>query len=348
MGLFRRTPESPGPAAGAGIDAFWQWWTAEGRADAERSIEGDLAPQDFASTMAEHLDPVGPLAWELTTGDVSQHVLVVSAEGDPERRALARRVVLAAPEADATWSYVDTRPPAADPEGIVLGSDGELIDFDRVGVSARLHGEQFDVAVHHPAYAQLPAEARERITVLALDAALGESGTELWIGGVTASEVSPVDAFGLSALRAVVHDLERQHVDADGRPRWLMLQGQGPGGPLVAMVRRLLRPSTAPHLDTYVSVALPYRGRDAHGLPDESSAAALEDVQQRLADALGTSGEIVAHLSTGGVRTVHLYADSTAAPVPALKQVAKTWAEGRAAVHEMHDPGWEAVAHLRQ
>ena len=348
MGLFRRTPESPGPATGTDITAFWQWWAAEGRADAERSIEGDLAPQEFAATLAGHLDPVGPLAWELSAGDVSRHVLVVTAESDPGLRGLARRVVLAAPEADGTWSYLDTRPPAADPEGIVLGSDGELIDFDRVRVSARLHGEQFDVSVHHPAFADLPAEARERITVLALDAALGESGTELWIGGITASEVSPVDAFGLSALRAVVHDLERQHVDADGRPRWLMLQGQGPGGPLVALVRRLLRPSTAPHLDTYVSVALPYRGRDAQGLPDESSVAALEQLQQRLTDSLGTSGEIVAHLSTGGVRTVHLYTDSTAATVPALKQVARSWGEGRAAVHEMRDPGWEAVAHLRQ
>lgn len=350
MALFRRGSDRPAASARGDeqVTAFWQWWTDEGRTAAERSISGELPTADFAGLMGERVRTLGDLAWELSSGETSLHVLMISAEGDPALRPLARRVVLAAPAPDTTWSYVDARPAAAEPEGIMLGSDGALVDFDRVRVAARLQGSAFDVTVHHPAFVELSEEARLRMTMLALDAALGETGTELWLGEIRPSEVAPLDGFGLTALRSVVRDLERQHLDPDGRPRWVMLQGQAPHGPLVAVVRRLLRPVTAPHLDTYVAVSLPYATTQDDGLPDERAAALLDAFQDRLSQALGTSGEVVAHLSTGGVRTLHLYVDSTAGLQPEIKRIAKSWEHGRSTVHEMHDPGWDAVAHLRQ
>lgn len=351
MALFRRgsdRPTGPTPQGTAEVSAFWDWWGTEGRQAAESSVSGDLPTDEFAALMGEHVHSLGDLAWELSSGETSLYVLMLSADGDRGLRPLARRVLLAAPPPDATWSYVDARPAAAEPEGIMLGSDGALVDFDRVRVAARLQGRQFDVTVHHPAFGELPEEARERITMLALDAALGEIGTELWLGEIRPSEVAPIDGFGLTALRAVVRDLERQHLDPDGRPRWKMLQGQVTDGPLVAVVRELLRPVTAPHLDTYVAIALPYATTNADGLPDSRATARLEDLQARLSRTLGPSGEVVAHLSTGGVRTLHLYVDSTAGLQPEIKRIAKSWDQGRAAVHEMHDPGWDAVGHLRQ
>ena len=351
MALFRRGSDRPSARAPQGNDeitAFWEWWTSEGRAAAERSVSGELPSEEFATLMGARVHALGDLAWELSPGETSLHVLMISAEGDPALRPLARRLVLAAPAPDTAWSYVDARPAAAEPEGIMLGADGALVDFDRVRVAARLQGTKFDVTVHHPAYVELSEEARLRMTMLALDAALGEIGTELWLGEIRPSEVAPLDGFGLTALRSVVRDLERQHLDPDGRPRWVMLQGQAPHGPLVAVVRRLLHPVTAPHLDTYVAVTLPYATTLEDGLPDEQAAALLQAFQERLSQSLGTSGEVVAHLSTGGVRTLHLYVDSTAGLQPEIKRIAKSWEHGRSSVHEMHDPGWDGVAHLRQ
>ena len=70
----------------------------------------------------------------------------------------------------------------------MLSVDGSPdVDFARVQVGARLDGGRFDVQVHHPGFADLPEQARLQVTFLALDAALGEVDTELWLGEVSPS-----------------------------------------------------------------------------------------------------------------------------------------------------------------
>ena len=56
---------------------------------------------------------------------------------------------------------------------------------------------------------------------------------------------------------------------------------------------------------------------------------------------------MVAHLSNAGKRTLHVYVDSTAGVLPGVKDLARSWDQGRTEVHDMHDPGWSAVQHLR-
>ena len=293
--------------------------------------------------MNERVGSLGELAWQLAAGDTSRHVLVISPEGDPARRALARRVVLAAPEADETWSYVDSRPPLPDLESITLGPDrpvrgpGERPDEQR---PLRRPGPPPGVRRH------VGAGAAE-VTFLALDAALGENDTELWLGEVQPVEFPPLDGFGLTALRSVVQDLKRQRLDADGQPQWLLLSGETSQGPLQAMVRSPLHPVMAPHLDTYVSVAVPYPAQ-SDGLPGSEALELLRVFEHRLGARLGNEGQVVAHLSTGGVRTLHVYVDSTADVLPTVKEVARSWEHGKVTVHDMLDPGWQAVAHLRQ
>ena len=347
MGLFRRNqpvPSTPDPQ----ITALWQWWTDHGRALAEQSIAGTIPAEEFSTTMTERVREVGELGWELAAGAATEHVLVVTAEGDPELRALARRVVLAAPLPDQTWTYADSRPPHPDLETVVLSADGSPeIDLARVQVSARVNAGRFDVQVHHPVFADLPEESRTQLTFLALDAALGELETELWLGEIVPVEFAPLDGFGLIALRSVVQDLKRTQLDPDGNPRWVLMTGETRDGALQATVRSPLHPLTAPHLDTYVSVTLPYTDRSPDGLPDGASLQALEAFAERLQRELGPSGQLVAHLSNAGLRTFHLYVDSAAGLLPTVKDVARSWSEGKASVHEMHDPGWQAVTHLR-
>ena len=342
MALFRRTDRS----VGRRIATFWEWWVAEGRAQAVASIGGEH--KTFAAAIAHRLEPLGGLEWALAEGDSSEHVLVITAGGDPTRRALARRVLLAGPEADATWSYLDTRPPAPDPEAIVLQLPGSPpIDGQRVSVSARLEGTRFDVHVHHPAFADLPADQASMLTLLLLDAALGEVDTELWVGEVSPATVAPLDGFGLYALRAVVRDLKGQHVDEDGRPTWVLLQGESTAGPLVAAARVPLHPLVAPLLDTYVAVVLPYTERSGDGLPRDGSLSRLREFEDRLEGDLGVQGMLVAHQSAAGVRTVHVYVDGSTEAVAIVKRRARTWADGRATVHDLPDAGWDSVQHLR-
>ncbi len=343
MALFRRrsTGSSNGPAA-----SFWDWWTTQGRGLAEDSIAGRLDPHSFAETMTPRVKSLGELGWELTSGDTSEHVLVLTSRGDPALRAAARRAVLAAPDADATWSYVDSRPPVPHPEAVVVDTEDVQVDLSRVRVSARMSNGRFDVQLHHPCFSDLPPDGRSRVASLILDTTLGEVDAELWLREVLPVELSPLDGFGLSALRAVVLDLKRQRLDGEGRPPWAMLRGETPQGPLLAMVRLPLHVMTAPQLDTYVGVSLPYSHATESGLPDEGSLEPLRLFEARLEAELGTSGLVVAHLSNAGVRTLHVYVDSSSDVVPVVKGLAKVWDQGRASVHDMHDPGWDAVQHL--
>ena len=344
MAFFRR--RSKGADATGPIAAFWDWWAAEGRAGAERHLAaGDPA---FVEAMAAQLSVFGDLGWELSTGEESEHVLVLGRQEGPEARATARRVVHAAPEPDPTWSYADFTPPHPDPDSVVLPVEGSLgLDLQRVRITARVESGRFDVQLHHPDFANLPEQTRAVLTHRALETALGELDAELWLGEVTPVEFPPLDGFGLAALRSVVQDLKRQRLGADGRPGWVMLRGETKQGPLLAMTRSPLNPLTAPNLDTYVAVTLPYSQRTPDGLPDEGSLEPLRDFEGRLDSSLGAAGQVVAHLSNAGTRTLHLYVDSTADVLPALKGLARSWDQGTAAVHDMHDPGWSAVTHLR-
>ena len=201
--------------------------------------------------------------------------------------------------------------------------------------------------MHHPVFPDLRDDARKQVTVLALDSALGEVDTELWIGDIASAEVPPLDGFGLSALRAVVGDLKAKHLDVDGQPTWALLQGETSHGPLFAAAQVPLHPLTAPLLDTYVAVVVPYSGRNDLGLPAEGSLEELRALEDRLSAELGSQGKVVAHQSVAGVRTLHLYVDGRADVVPAVRSLARSWEQGPVSVHDMLDPGWDSVRHLR-
>ncbi len=346
MSFFRRRQQPPTPAPDERVVAFWQWWHDSGRVAAQDTLSGGKDLDDLAG-LAEHLAPFDGIHWHLAPGPESGHVLVLSGAGSPDARATARRLVLAAPPADTDLSYADFAPPHPDVDSVVVETDGLPVDLARVQVSARVNGPVFDVQVHHPVFADLSPESRTRATSELLTAALGELDAQLWLGEVQPLEFPPLDGFGVTALRSVVQDLKRKHLDSDGRPRWVMMRGESNQGQLLALVRSPLDPLTAPHLDTYVSVVLPYpAGED--GLPSESTAESLQRWQDRLEQQLGPAGQVVAHLSHGGTRTVHVYVDSTSGDLVAtVRQLAKAWGLGSASVHEMHDPGWAAVTHLR-
>ena len=348
VGLFsRRRPVDDLPARIAG---FWLWWDQSGRSQAERTITGDLTAEDFAENMTRSLHAVGDLSWELAPGKVTKHLLVITPEGQAPKRALARRMIAAAPAADQSWSFTDTRPPVGDPESVTLGVEGAPeVRFADVSVSARRVGARFDVSVHHPEFASLPHEARQTITMLALDAALGEIATELWVGDIKVSDVPPLDGFGLSALRSVITDHAASWTNADGAPGWVMLEGETPQGPVLATAQVPLHPATAPTFETHVALTLPYAYRTERGYPAEESLEALRAAEDRLSAALGPNGRLVAHQSCAGQRTLHYYVDNTVPGVlDLIREVARSWGEGRASVIDTPDPAWNSTAHLRQ
>ncbi|GAA1248073.1 DUF695 domain-containing protein [Oryzihumus leptocrescens] len=347
MGLFSRRRATTD--AGAAIGAFWQWWVAEG-ADAVAGAIADREPGRIVEALSARVDAVHDgLAWELGPGgQESQHVLVVTAAGDPALRPLARRWRLAAPPADAVWSYADMRQPTADAGAVSLEIEGQHVDLARATAGARVVGAAVDVSVHHPAWADLEPQMRTQAAFLLLDTVLGEAAVETWLGEVSAAELEPLDAVPLTGLRSVVCSLEEQHLDADGEPTWAVLEGTGPTGrPVLAMTQVPLRAATAPHLDTHVAVVVPFTDTTEQGLPGAQSLPRLRSLEEHLIDRVGPSGRLVAHESHDGVRVLHLYVDGTTPAAEQVRAAVPGWDQGRVQVASQLDPAWAAVAHLR-
>jgi hypothetical protein len=342
VSLFRRRASETDRIA-----AFWSWWSAEGaRLCAEALAARDA--QRVVPALAPRIERLGgALSWELAAGVLSEHVLVLSAAGAPRLRALARRWLLAAPPATETWSYADARPPMPDPDEASIGlGDGEPVDLRRVTVAARRAGTRLHLSVHHPVFADLPAEARSRVALLALDAALGETAVELWIGEIAPVELAPRDGFGLNPLRTFVERMRGDYVDADGTPSWLLLHGEGSRGPVLAAVIVPLHPAAFPLLTHHVTVLVPYAERTDEGLPTGASLDGLRALEDRVGALLGDDGRVVAHESTAGVRLLHAYADGTTGAPDRLRRARLDWGEGRVEVQVGEDPAWDGVGHL--
>ncbi len=357
-GTPKTKPEPSGSSAAAPTEAeviagFWNWWTAEGADAVAAAITADQETV-MVELLDEHLGPVAPgLAWELSEGATSRYRLVVGADGDPDLRAVARRWLRAAPESSTSWEYTDVRPPAADLTDVVLSlEDRPTITLDEVVVAIERRGHLLDVLVHHPAFPELSDEETTEATLAAVDAALGETDVQTWIGRLEATTQTPAGAVGLRDLAGAVADLRADSVYEDGTPTWVLLRGSGPRGQLVAAAQVPLASASAPHLDQHVMVRLGFGDRAEDGLPDPEALEALRDLEdhlvEQLAGELGDSAHLLAQETTDGVRTLHFYVESTAAiPERVAALVVEAWPEGSVEVgHEM-DPDWSAVRHLR-
>jgi hypothetical protein len=348
--LFSRGRGGGGsPAAQArAIDDFWSWWRETGSAELAAAIT-NREPDRTVEELRRRVAAIHPdLSWETGEGRNQKHELTVTSEGNPELRAVARRWLRAAPAHDETWDFTDARQPAADLAGSSLQIAGRPVDVDSVRVTAHVRGSEADVTVFHPAFADLPEQPRAQVAFVLLDRALGEVAVETWIGQLTTATMEPLDAFPLAGLRAVVAELSRRSVDDEGQPVWALLQGTGPDGlPVIASAQVPLKAVTAPELDTYVHVHVPFTDRNEHGLPESGALDALRALEDHVTARLEGSGRVVAHQTHDGVRILHVYVDGGTPAVEQVRAAVGGWAQGRVRVESHADPGWQAVAHLR-
>ncbi len=349
MSFFRRKASAGLPDARHGaIAAFWDWWVAAASGQVETALVA-RRPEQVVELLSARTKKIHPgLAWELGPGTTSEHVLVVSAEGDPALRAICRRWLLAAPLADPTWQYSDVRLPAASPETVTLAIDGARLDVASVQVGARVAGPAVNVVLHHPAFATMTEQQRTRAAFLLLDAVLGEAAVETWIGTIEASTSPSLDAVPLSSLASVVDTVRSDYVDDDGRARWALRSGTAAdGAPVMASTQVPLRAATAPQLDTYVGLAVKFSDVTDTGLPGPRSLPELRDLEDHISRRLAESGRIVAHETHAGRRVLHAYVDGTTPAVEQLRAALSGWTEGSIAMDVRPDPAWDSVAHLR-
>jgi hypothetical protein len=325
------------------IAEFWQWWSRARDRVAAGIRDGSIG--SMADEIGDQVAAINDdLQWELSPGRNAQHALVVTSGGDATLRATVSRWLAAAPPADAVFEYVGSRQPDDRAFTARMRLDGHELDLSEIRFAFDVddHGHGVDVEVFHPEFARMPEPARVQVGFLALDWALGEEQVELWVGAVEAPPKAPDELRTLTELRATVAALANRHAE----PVYAMLEALTDRGmPLLAVVQVPLKGARWPRFDTHVAVKVGFPARE-NGLPIEEALALLRDHEDSIAAAVGDDGEVVAHETCEGLRTLHVYVDGTTPAAMVAAETARNGPyDGRAEIN--YDPRFARVDHLR-
>jgi hypothetical protein len=342
MPIFKRRRRNAAKADPIG--AFWSWWTTTGGSFVAAAV-ARRDPADANAELSTRIARIHPdLEWELGPGLHAEHVLIVTAAGNPAQRATARRWLRAAPPSDQVWEYADLRRPGA---AVTIRFDGlPPVAIEDSVVSIEPDSASVHVGVHHPVFAALPPDTQRQLTFLILDLALGEEMVETWIGAIDPMANPPVGAVPVSELLPAVAGFAAEHTLADGSPAWKMLEGTRDGQRVIATAEYPLRSIRRPHLDTHVQVSISYPVVRDDGLPESEMLDELRAFEDHLTDRLGGSGNLLAHETSAGVRILHYYTDSTTPADAQLRAASTGWPHGAVALTTTPDPAWHNVAHL--
>ncbi len=211
MKLFRRKDKPahaarPEPAELA--SRFWQGW-ADVLPEVSAAL-GDREPQRVENQLCDLVAALHPeLHFSLERGQRAIYALVISGQEDPRLRSYTDAWRAAAPAEDAIWEYHDSVPPVPDPTQVTVNLGAHRIPLADVRVVAQVDGDVVDVAVYHPEMAALEPAARDAMTYLPLDAALGERLAAEHLRRVETADTEPADTIGLMELRTLVQNLAK-------------------------------------------------------------------------------------------------------------------------------------------
>jgi hypothetical protein len=208
----RRTPRSaPDPETLA--ERFWCGW--QEMLPEVASALGDREPNRVENQLCDLVAELHPrLHFTIDRGQRSIYALVVSGQEDPELRPFTDAWKAAAPPDDPIWEYHDSVPPVPDPTQVTVNLGAHRIALADVRVVAQVDERQgvVDVAVHHPALAELDPASRSTMTFLPLDATLGERLAGERLRRVETALVPPEDTIGLLEFRELVRKLASLHL----------------------------------------------------------------------------------------------------------------------------------------
>jgi hypothetical protein len=325
------------------VESFWEWWTASGRLAAEAGIANGAYGR-FTTTMTNRVHAIHrDLAWELAPGTRADHALVVTAAGVPEHRRLAEQWYQQSPAVSTTWEYHPAR--QASPESLanILEFGAHRLNLRDLAFDLRVDNDRqvIDAVVFHSLFAEMPSEERRQVGFLALDWALGEDGVTRWIGSFDTAITRPAAGLPAEGLIETVEALASRA----SKPGWALLHGRRNGAVVLASLAVPAKWIDHPLMDQHFEVALPFGDQTPEGLPVPGSLDQLRELEDELTQHLPPHALLVAHETTRGVRTFHLYADSDDRALTELVRAAVSGWPG-ATVNASLDAGWRAIRHL--
>jgi hypothetical protein len=229
MWPFQRNPLPAGELSFAKrVELFWAWYS-EVAQRFYRAIEQERA-HDLTAELSGRVDQLGGFAWVFGPGAEGRgHSLTLSGEGDLHKQLLAVYWQARAPALPG-WTFYAARQRSASDLG-KFQIDEQEFDPKAFWLTPRVdpERERIDLIVWHPLFAALEENTRWMLLYLFLDEALGEVGTQNWIGHIEIHDRSLAKAIPLAELYAFAERASTEHGWKKGGPGEIWSTYQMPG-----------------------------------------------------------------------------------------------------------------------
>ena len=315
----------------ARLATFWAWW-AGARDDIARDIPTRLVARHTGAISEAVAGIDKRLAWELGKGQSSQHMLVVTPEGNAEVRPIALAWLASAPPPDATWEYHPSRQPGEPKTLVVAGATIELSEVRVIGIWDDSR-EVVDVFLWHPAFEPLVESARQQISLLFLDNLLGEDDVERWVGAI---EIDPSALEG-GTPEELAAEVRRRAPTATG-DAWAIAEGtDARGNPVLmrynASVKRIDHPLANHHLAVSVDGGLEHAD-------DEDRRRLVMTAEEQLDTDLSGTAFAIAFITEAEGRTMHFVCEDSVSASAIAHQWASLYPELSPKIVVESDPRW--------
>ncbi|WP_112261992.1 hypothetical protein [Lentzea terrae] len=194
------------PNAEEAATRFWERWFE--LVPVVSAALGDGEPQRVEDELKELVSGLHPdLVFSLEQGHLAMYALVITGQEDPRLRPYTDAWIKAAPPTDMVWEFHDSVPPVPDPTEVVVNLGEVKMRLGDYRIVAQVDGEVVDVAVYHPALAELTEQQRQTMTFLPLDVTLGERLAGERLRRVETAQLEPEGTISLLELRSLVRTL---------------------------------------------------------------------------------------------------------------------------------------------
>jgi hypothetical protein len=320
---------------------FWHWWEQNAASFANDIERGNAS--DWSGVLSARIASVHPeLGWETGPGRKSAHHLALTAEGNPELRIVAERVLSRSPQPDAHWEYYAARQRASgDPIRRVEFDDGLEVDYGLIAATAS-HDElweELNITLFHPVFAELDEARAGNIAFLFLDTLVGEDDVERWIGDVKTVRARPDNALTAVELRVRVDELAAE--GASGNASIVEFKHNASGRRLVASWRASLKRLDYLLYENHVEVVLALNNADDRGLCDNAELEYLADIENELLQELGNDAVFFGHVTGHGRRTIRFQCLAMSPATAVLESWIERHPEYEISYATAADPTWK-------
>lgn len=194
------------PNAAEAAQRFWERWFE--LVPVVSAALGDGEPHRVEDELGELVSAMHPdLVFSLEQGHMAMYALVITGQEDPRLRPYTDAWIAAAPPTDMVWEFHDSVPPVPDPTEVVVNLGDVKLRLGDYRIVAQVDGDVVDVAVYHPALAELNDRQRQTMTFLPLDVTLGERLAGERLRRVETAQLEPAGTISLLELRSLVRTL---------------------------------------------------------------------------------------------------------------------------------------------